>query len=995
MKLRVPRAQPIAWIVLLVGIAMSAVSWSILRAEAVRQNEARFARLKERALLAIEARFGPVEQALFAGRVLVPSDGALPPAEWREFTDSLLPFLDRAIVGLGYVQRVHRADLAELERRMQQFGVTDFRAERKGAEDPLYIVTHIEPLARNRAALGKDVGSGVTRKSAAEEAMRSGGVTMTKTIQVIEGEGKVPGSLLFLPVYRPDAPLGSPEERERALRGWAYASVRVDVLLRGVAAVAEGQLGLTLFEADHQSIGPMVFTSETATTPHPSFRTRVTLPVFGRSWLVALETTPTFDARGASALAWLVLSGGILLSLFAAGFTSAMLESRGRALALAQDMNTNLGRAEAEARKLALVASRTANAVVITDADWRIEWANDSFLRFFGFRFDEIKGRRPGELLHGPQSDPKAVDAINAACDRGDPYRGEILNYTKSGEPRWVEIDIQPIKDPTGRVQGYMALQLDITERKRIQESLARKEAEFRFIFESAPIGLSCRWVEPDGRERRITNDAHVALLGVSREQMLDRDVFRRISDPAEWTAQQKLYARLERGEIDHFSIEKRYFRFDGSQIWAELTFHRFWNPNGGYQEVTTVVDLTPLKKQAEELGAAKEAAEAANRAKSQFLAMMSHEIRTPMNGVIGMTSLLLDSHLTTEQRDYVETIRHSGDTLLTIINDILDFSKIESGRLELECTEFALRPCVDAALDLLVPRAAEKGLDLLFELDPAVPASVRGDPTRLRQILVNLIGNAVKFTQQGEVVLSIQQRPIDPGRVELEFEVRDTGIGIPPEAMDRLFQSFSQVDASTSRRFGGTGLGLVISKRLAEMMGGRMWVESMVGYGSTFHFTIVVEPVAGTVATPAAPGLGLPVHSTAATRPERVLVAEDNAVNQKVALLMLEKLGYRADVAGDGREVLQALKRQHYDIVLMDVQMPEVDGLEAAREIRRTWPQPGERPWIIALTANAMQSDRDACFAAGMDDYISKPIIIEELTIALDRACASIDRRG
>ncbi len=1125
---RTRRTHPLSWIVLLVGLAVSITSWLVLRREAERQNEIRFARLKERVLSAIEARFAPVEQTLFAARVLIPPEGELPAEQWRAFVDSVMPFLDRGIVGLGLIERVPRAALSELERRMERAGVPEFQAERKGTEDPAYIVTQIEPLARNRSALGKDVGSGTTRRTAAEEAMRSGALVMTKTIQVIEGPTKVPGSLMFLPLYRAREPRSTPAERAAALRGWVYASLRVDVLLRGAVAATDGQLDLTVFEADHSSTGPIIFSTAASSAARPRLTDRVSLPIFGRTWSVQLETTPLFAARETTAIAWFVLGGGTLISLLAAGFTSVLAESRGRALALARDMNTNLGRAEAEARKLALVASRTANAVIITDADWRIEWVNDSFLRFFGYRFDEIKSRRPGDVLHGPQTNEAAVAAIDAACARGEPYRGEMLNYTKLGDPRWVELDIQPIKDDAGRVQGYMALQLDITERKQIQESLARKEAEFRFIFESAPIGLSCRWVDPDGTQRRLTNDAHVVLLGVSREQMKDRDVFRQISHPDDWAAQQRLYEKLERGEIDHFSIEKRYQRFDGTQIWAELTFHRFWNPNGGYQEVSTVVDLTPLKRQAEELNAAKEAAEAANRAKSQFLAMMSHEIRTPMNGVIGMTSLLLDSNLSAEQRDYAETIRHSGDALLTIINDILDFSKIESGRLELESTEFGLRQCVDGALDLLAPKAAEKGLDLLFDLDPAVPASVRGDPTRLRQILVNLIGNAVKFTDRGEVVLSIRARPATGAQVELAFAVRDTGIGITRDGMERLFQSFSQVDASTSRRFGGTGLGLVISKRLAEMMGGTMKVESEPDRGSTFHFTIVVEPVEDT-------GRGIPLparhqvagrhllvvddnatnrrivadtvrawgmHVTAAssgaealallrerpfdvaivdlqmpqmdgltlareirntphgtalpllllsslggredikdtalfaavlakpakpeqllaalaaifegavsaapiftsvfptlnvaepTRPERVLVAEDNAVNQKVALLMLGKLGFRADVAGDGREVIEALLRQHYDIVMMDVQMPEMDGLEASAEICRTWPQRNDRPWIIAVTANAMESDREACFAAGMDDYISKPIIVEELSAALERACAVIAQR-
>ena len=518
----------------------------------------------------------------------------------------------------------------------------------------------------------------------------------------------------------------------------------------------------------------------------------------------------------------------------------------------------------------------------------------------------------------------------------------------------------------------------------------------------------------------------------------------------------------------------------------------------------------------------------AANEAKSAFLANMSHEIRTPMNGIIGMTSLLHETPLTAEQHDYVETIRSSSDALLTIINDILDFSKIEADRLELESQPFHLRECIEGALDLLAARAAEKNLDLAYQIDHQIPEVFSGDVTRLRQILVNLLSNAVKFTEKGEVILSVNGELIsqDPDGANasytLQFKVRDTGIGIPADRMDRLFQSFSQVDASTTRRFGGTGLGLAISKRLSEMMGGSMWVESKVGQGSTFHFNIQ----ATAVSAPARPYLrenqpvlqgkkvlivddnatnrlilsrqveiwqmvpqatdspfmalewlrqgqtydavildmqmpdmdgvalassirklkgvnpdlplvmltslgrrevdeegvnfaafinkpvkqsalynvlvgifsGHPVHvlpnkpaesqtfdvHMGERLPLRILLAEDNATNQKLSLAILARLGYHADLAANGLEVLQSLDRQPYDVILMDVQMPEMDGLEATKELRKKLP-PEKQPYVIAMTANAMQGDREMCLMAGMDDYVSKPIRIEALMKVLE----------
>ncbi len=385
-----------------------------------------------------------------------------------------------------------------------------------------------------------------------------------------------------------------------------------------------------------------------------------------------------------------------------------------------------------------------------------------------------------------------------------------------------------------------------------------------------------------------------------------------------------------------------------------------------------TYRDVTEKRHQAKVMEVALKKAEELTQLKSQFLANMSHEIRTPLSGIIGMSSLLIDSILDKKQRDLTSNIRECGESLLEIVNDILDYSKIEANKLELSSEPFTVQSCLDQSLYILDHKASQKGLNLSYKFLSDIPVAVQGDAGRLKQILVNLIGNAVKFTHQGHVEVLVTAHDSFDNYVQLDFAVKDTGVGIPQDRMDRLFKSFSQVDSSTSRQYGGKGLGLAISKNLCEMMNGRIKVESEVGVGTTFSFNVKLKKCAvlplekptSTVKT---------AFSTDSMSSLKILVVDDNVINQKLAIGLLEKMGFKADVAGNGLEALKLVQQNSYDLVFMDVQMPEMSGLEATAKIREL--NLGFQPTIIALTANAMREDEDKCRASGMDDYLSKPI--------------------
>ena len=531
-----------------------------------------------------------------------------------------------------------------------------------------------------------------------------------------------------------------------------------------------------------------------------------------------------------------------------------------------------------------------------------------------------------------------------------------------------------------------LAIERELRDAETRREA-KRAEARYRNLFNRVPVGITS--TTPEGKVL-AANPAFVEMLGFADVEELKRATTTEFWVKPEERA--RMIAVLARdGIIQYFEVQLR--RRDGTVIWCTVSTRAVYDATGkmDYYEGVTI-DITDRKRAEEEIMRSRDLAIEAARLRSEFMHNVSHEIRTPLNGIIGSAEiLLLEDELTPKQRHGIEIIQSSSELLLTIVNDILDFAKLSAGKVVIEKLDFSLVEVVEGVIDSFAETARAKKIELAVSMDGSLPAGVRGDPNRLRQILNNLISNAIKFIMVGRVLVRATNAEESNDQVLVRFEVIDTGNGIPPELQDRLFQPFAQAEGSTSRYYGGTGLGLVISAQLTKQMGGEIGFESTPGKGSNFHFTVRLEKGRTTTsASPHSPGLGVPGNDSAEDRQRkrrkkvRVLVVEDNVTNQTVVAAQLGILGYTAEVVDCARGGLEAFSLRHHNIVLMDCEMPEMDGYEATAEIRRREGD-ARHTVVIALTAHATEGDRERCLNAGMDDYISKPVKLDALTEMLD----------
>ncbi|KRC05197.1 hypothetical protein ASE11_24285 [Hydrogenophaga sp. Root209] len=1213
------------------------------RVQADAQSE--FARKSELITTEVTQRLSASVYGLKGARGAYAASEQVDRPEFKAFVDSM--DLQREFPGnrgLGLVDRVRRAELPAYLDRVRAGDSPGLVLRQFGEKhhDTLYIIRYVEPEVLSPGSMGADMGSDPRPRAAIEHAIASGDITLSPAVP-LERDGQTsPGFLMFLPIYAGGQLPSTAEEREARLLGVLYAPLIARDVLSGVTAVTEDMVTFQLYSGKDEPApenwitGVHVIeggrgitrTSEPRLAPPAMYNQQLRFQVYGQNFILHTSSTHAFEQSITQLPAFVVLGVGILLTLALAWMSTQSVRARLRAEALARSMTINLER-------LAVVAQRTSNGVVITDTQRRITWVNDGFERITGYSMGEVMGCRAGEFVQFEGTDVRELTRIRETLDARLPFHGELLNRSKTGREYWIELEIQPLKSDAGEFMGFMAIQSDVTERRQNAEALlssqafldrtgriggvggwamdlstkqirwtdqtcrihdcepghlptlkealsyfppearAEIEAAFRQALEtSQAFDLELPLITARGREIRVRAVGELEVRGgvarglvgaiqdiTAAKQLTDAmersnelltnvieslpcalsvigadgvlmvantdfgRLFRlpahlrqpgvsRFEDMVRFSAEQGDYGpgdvdqqvrelihtavnagrkqqfertmpggeviELRRGRLDKGGFVTTYvdisarreaeaqarrsnelmssalevtgagvviFNADDELVFCNDRYRELYReindllkPGAKFETIVRaslalyeppgargrneewvaervrdhrqggdwerripdgrtlrVVErampdghVVSFRFDISQVIQAAEAAEAASRSKSQFLANMSHEIRTPMNAILGMLSLLQRTGLTSRQLDYTSKTENAARSLLGLLNDILDFSKVEAGKFTLDPHPFEIDRLFRELATVLSASVGEKEIEVLFDIDPTVPPVLLGDALRLRQILVNLAGNAIKFTNFGEVVISLRARRTSATQVMLDVAVRDTGIGIAPENQTRIFEGFTQAEATTTRRFGGTGLGLVICQRLVALMGGELALDSELGRGTVFRFSVALEVPPALLQDERDPAPGAPALD--------VLIVDDNDIARDTLAVMAHANGWRVEVVSSGEAAIECLAQarrdgRRFDAVFMDWHMPGLDGWESARQLKSP-PLSEALDLLIMVTAHGREllESKDLTEKSLLDGYLIKPVTGSML---VDAVKAARDERG
>ena len=1021
-------------IILAVGWTLSGGILAIMRQTQAHTTAGNFGALTTDAAAAIQARLGFYLDAMRSAGSHLLAHPIGDQKSWATYVQSLqVAQQDRAIRGLGVVTPAPWEAFGRFEEYTLAVGnftipINSAGGFTESGPRERFVITRAAATADDFPGLGFDLSTLPESRLAAEQARDTGEPRMSAQITLTQEGVARPGFLLFLPVYRPDFPLKTVDDRRAALEAWIYTPLATEQFIQTALEPYRGRVGIHFFDADAPMPERLVYASEPAGARAPKFRHVSSLRLPGRSFTLGWSPGPLYQRTNTPAALWATL-GVQIGSLLLAALVQSLQNVRKRAEELTANRTLEL-RKEMARRELAdtslkvissfqsAILNSASTAIISTTTDGTIRTFNPAAARLLGYAESEIVDRQTPFLFHDPAEMVARAAEFSAElgitvepgfavlvvkAERNLPNEHEWTYVRKDGSRVPVVLSVTAIRNAEGELFGYIGTAADISERQRhlrqltfakqaTEAALREVELQRHAVDQHAIVSVT------DARGRiQYVNSKFCEISGFTADELIGRThrLIKSDRHPEDfwrhfWQTIQN--GRIWTGEICNHSKQ-------GVAYWVASTVVPVRTADGKVERFFAIrTDISARKEYEAELVAARTAAEAASKSKSEFLAVMSHEIRTPMNAVIGFTELLLDTRMEPDQRNFLEIIRTSGQNLIAVINDILNFSKIEAGKLEVDHIRFDGLGVIESVAKTLALQAKSKGLWLRLVCAPEVPRIIIADPSRLHQVLINLVGNAVKFTTHGGVLINVTNNTTANGMPALRVSIIDTGIGISAEKQTSLFQKFTQADSSVTREFGGTGLGLAICKNLVELMGGTIGLTSNPGSGSTFwcDFPLSADQsplmTPATLAVPAAEIAAPPSREAlgAAAAGHRVLVADDNRLNQMLVQSFLAKLGCTAVCANNGVEALNLVQTQTFDVVLMDHQMPLMDGCGAAKAIRK-WEQEQEqgstkRVPIIALTANASATGEALYRAAGMDSYLTKPVLLPELKRAIEK---------